>query len=180
MKHCVENYHVDIVNDVSGLQNIEILDFVVNSNRKIVLMHNLGIPNYSNNIVDYEKNAVDIIIEWFEKKIDEVLNYKGGGIDKNQIILDPGIGFGKSAYHCWQIVKEIKRIKKHFNLPILFGHSKKVFLKTVTEHSYTVRVNQTVGASIFVADMSDYLRVHDVKLHAEALSAWFFGDGFVG
>lgn len=169
VEYCIENYKVDIINDVSGLQNIELLDYIINSDRKIVLMHNLGVPPKSNEMIDYSKDPIKVLIEWFENKIEKILDY--GAIKKEQIILDPGIGFGKTVNQQWQITNRISELKKKFNLPILFGHSKKSFFKTIASDS---RSNHTLGVSLKVANHVNYLRVHDVKLHVEALSGFSF------
>ena len=171
IRYCIENYKVDIVNDVSGLQRIDILDCIENSDRKIVLMHSLSIPPSSNNLINLKEDAMDVLFEWFEYKIEQVLRYNGGTIKKEQIILDPGIGFGKSIYHSWEAIRRINELKEKFGLPILFGHSKKSFISNIANNS---KIYETLGISLSVAKSIDYLRVHDVKIHCEALSSFCY------
>ena len=168
IEYCVKNYAIDIINDVSGLQNLDLLNFVENSDRKIVLTHNLKLNSY-----DSKTNNLNEMIEWFERKIETILTYRSKTIKPEQIILDPGIGFGKTVHEQWVIVKNIETLKKQLNFPILFGHSKKSFLKTIAG-DYTERTSQTLGVSSIVAKHVDYLRVHDVELHAKTLSAIYF------
>jgi 2-amino-4-hydroxy-6-hydroxymethyldihydropteridine diphosphokinase/dihydropteroate synthase len=171
IRYCIENYKVDIVNDVSGMQRINILDCIENSDRKIVLMHNLGVPPSSNNLINQQENVMSVLFEWFDNKIEQILKYNGGKIKKEQIILDPGIGFGKSFNHSWEIIRRIDELKEKFGLPILFGHSKKSFMKNITHNS---KIYETLGISLSVAKSIDYLRVHDVKMHCEALSSFCY------
>lgn len=172
IQYCIDNYRVDIVNDVSGLERIELLDCVANSERKMVLMHNLGIPPDPKRLIDFGTDIIEVLFEWFDKKIQEVLNYKGGLVRESQIILDPGLGFGKSIYHQWEIVRRIHELKEKFNFPILFGHSRKSFLKNIS--NVDKKVYQTLGVSLSVAKSVDYLRIHDVKVHCEALSSFCY------
>ncbi len=166
IEYCINHYKVDIINDVSGLRDERLLNFVANSNRKIVLMHNLGIPAGKENL----KNSCDVISElseWFEKKIEQILNYKSGSIKKEQIILDVGIGFGKTIVQSYEIIKKIEEFKK-FGIEILFGHSKKSFMRNIS--SSENRINETLAISLKVAKHINYLRIHDVKIHSEALA----------
>jgi 2-amino-4-hydroxy-6-hydroxymethyldihydropteridine diphosphokinase/dihydropteroate synthase len=172
IQYCINNYRVDIVNDVSGLERIELLDCVANSERKIVLMHNLGIPSDPKRLIDFGTDVIEVLFEWFDKKIQQVLGYQGGLIKESQIILDPGLGFGKSIYYQWEIVRRIHELKEKFNLPILFGHSRKSFLKNISNGDD--RVYQTLGVSLSVAKSVDYLRIHDVGIHCEALSSFCY------
>ena len=98
IEHCIKSYKVDIINDVSGLANERLLDLIANSDRKIVLMHNLGIPAGKKNLDD-SCDVIEKLNLWFEKKIEQMLKYNNGAIKKEQIILDPGIGFGKTISH---------------------------------------------------------------------------------
>ena len=129
-------------------------------------MHNLGIPTGKENL----KNSCDVISElsqWFQKKIEQILNYKGGSIKKEQIILDVGIGFGKTIVQSYEIIKKIEEFKK-FGIEILFGHSKKSFMRNIS--SSENRINETLAISLKVAKHINYLRIHDVKIHSEALA----------
>jgi 2-amino-4-hydroxy-6-hydroxymethyldihydropteridine diphosphokinase/dihydropteroate synthase len=166
IEYCIKNYKVDIINDVSGISDQRLLDFLVNSDRKIVLMHNLEIPAGKRNLYD----SCDVVLElseWFEKKIEKILNYKGGLIRKEQIILDPGIGFGKTISQSYDLIKKIKELKK-FGLEILFGHSRKSFMKNIS--SSQNRENETLAISLKIAKDVNYLRIHDVKTHCNAIA----------
>ena len=113
---------------------------------------------------------MSVLFEWFDNKIEQVLKYSSGKIKKEQIILDPVIGFGKSFNHSWEI-RRIDELKEKFGLPILFGHSKKSFMKNIANNS---KIYETLGISLSVAKSVDYLRVHDVKMHCEALSSFCY------
>lgn len=166
IEHCIKNYRVDIVNDVSGLADEKLLDYIINSDRKIVVMHNLGIPAGKKHLDD-SCDGIKVLNDFFEKKIERILSYKGGAIKKEQIILDPGLGFGKTIAQSYEIIRKIKEFKKS-GMKVLFGHSRKSFIKNIS--SSENRINETLAISLKVANSVDYLRVHDVKLHAEVLA----------
>ncbi len=165
INHCITNYHVDIVNDVSGLADLRLLDYIANSDRKIVLMHNLGIPA-GGKIFDESCDVMDELKRWFEEKIEQIMKFSG--IKKEQIILDPGMGFGKTITQQYELINRIGELKE-FGLKILLGHSKKSFMRNIA--SSENRANETIAISSMVTKNVDYLRVHDVKNHVEILAA---------
>jgi 2-amino-4-hydroxy-6-hydroxymethyldihydropteridine diphosphokinase/dihydropteroate synthase len=172
IEFCIQNYKVDIINDVSGLAHPRMLDLIAGSDRKIVLMHNLGVPPKSSVLIDQDGDVIEVLCNWFEKKIEYILSYDCGSIKKDQIILDPGIGFGKSIAHSWQIIQNLLEIKDRFGIKILFGHSKKSFMKNINISGD--RSCETIGLSLKVAKDADYLRIHDVESHIEAISSYQF------
>jgi len=157
------------VNDVSGgLADPEMGKLLSrNPNIQYILMHWRGHSKNMNDAASYE----DVVSEVKEELDNRVINMLKSGMKEEQIILDPGIGFGKSIYHSWEIIHRINEIKERFNLPILFGHSKKSFMKNITNNS---KIYETLGISLSVAKSIDYLRVHDVKMHCEALSSFCY------
>jgi 2-amino-4-hydroxy-6-hydroxymethyldihydropteridine diphosphokinase/dihydropteroate synthase len=91
------------------------------------------------------------------------------GIKRSKIILDPGIGFGKSAEQSFAILKNIDRLQS-LGVQVLVGHSRKSFLSLFTDKPSGERDPETLAVSCFLAARGvDYLRVHDVKSHAAML-----------
>lgn len=117
----------DIINDVSGLVDEKIIDFVAKNNIKTVLMHSLSVPANPEIIINSALNVVDEIKFWAYQKI-EFLQKKG--VKKEQLIFDPGIGFSKDSQQSIRILKNIN-IFKEIGLPIYVGHSKKRFLDDI-------------------------------------------------
>ena len=91
------------------------------------------------------------------------------GIRKEQLILDPGIGFGKTAQQSWQLIKAAKSFSE-LGYQIMYGHSRKSFLNLVTSQDFAMRDLETAILSGYLANAEiDYLRVHDVESSARAL-----------
>ena len=153
---------IDIVNDVTGGDDSRILDLVAKTNISIVVMHHLGVPPRPEiNISD-----VNEVKNWL---IERVALCKSLGIAKDRIIIDPGIGFGKTAEQSLKIIKNIAQYKD-IGCRILLGHSRKSFFKLFTDKPAKERDLETYVTSIYLAKQNiDYIRVHDVEGNIRAI-----------
>ena len=155
------NLGVALVNDVSGL-NYDKNSLNVLKKYKIpfVLHHSLGNPDVMQNNPKY-KNVLLDIYDFFEKKIKYL---RLNGIDHNNIILDPGIGFGKNLKHNLKLIKNIS-IYHSLGLPILLGISRKKFIKELSgKNDSSSRVGGTISSSIYAMMQGvQLLRIHDVN-----------------
>ena len=155
------NLGVALVNDVSGL-NYDKNSLNVLKKYKIpfVLHHSLGNPDVMQNNPKY-KNVLLDIYDFFEKKIKYL---RINGIDHNNIILDPGIGFGKNLKHNLKLIKNIS-IYHSLGLPILLGISRKRFIKELSgKNDSSSRVGGTISSSIYAMMQGvQLLRIHDVN-----------------
>lgn len=144
----------DIVNDIWGLQydNGEMAKLVKEFNVPLIAMHN------QNNEL-YSKDIMAVLKEFFEKtyKIAEKF-----GIDKDKIILDPGLGFGKNADHNIEIMSRLDELCAI--APILLGASKKRFIgKLLNDLPFDERVEGTVATTVIgIQKGVDIVRVHNV------------------
>jgi len=94
------------------------------------------------------------------------------GIPRERIVIDPGVGFGKTAQHNLEILSNIARFRQ-LGRPVLIGHSRKRFLQKLLGEAIDERLFGTVGVSISLAQQHvDLLRIHDVAANRDALSAW--------
>ena len=152
---------VKIINDVSGLnydkRSIKILK---KYNVPFIIHHSLGTPDNMQLNPKY-KNVLLDIYDFFEKKIKLLRNI---GIKHNNIILDPGIGFGKNLKHNITILRNIS-IYHSLGLPILLGISRKRFIKDLSKNNDSLsRIGGTTSTSIFaMMNGIQLLRVHDVN-----------------
>ena len=147
-----------MINDISGggVDNSNII-LAAEFNVPIVLMHMKGNPANMQNSPRYT-NVVDEIKYFFEQKINFV---EKEGINKDKIILDPGLGFGKSALHNYEIILNLEEFKK-IGQKILIGASRKSFLSN--EDKPKDRIYPSIGvASISIMNGADIIRVHDVN-----------------
>lgn len=161
---------VEIINDVSGLIDEKIIDYIAQNNLTAILMHNLAIHSNPELIVNRDLNVVEEIINWAHQKINYLTARK---IQKSQLIFDPGIGFAKNSTQSIRILKNINAFRV-LNLPIYVGHSKKSFLDAINIPSQPNldRTAKTLILSQYLAQKNvEYLRVHDVKENIEAIDS---------
>jgi dihydropteroate synthase len=154
-----------VINDIYGLRNEKLLEFVVEMGLPAVVMHMKGTP------ADMQKNPYydDCVLEisaFFNEVVRRFVE-SGGRIEN--LILDPGIGFGKRYEDNLTIISRLSAFKS-FGLPILIGHSRKSFIGTALGNvPPEERLTGTVAAgAVAVYNGASILRVHDVK---EALEA---------
>ena len=151
---------IDIINDVSGLADDKIIEFIAEKNITTILMHNLAIHFDPTIIVNQNLNINREIIRWTRKKL-AYLEKKG--VKKSQLIFDPGVGFAKNGRQSLNILKNISDYRV-LNLPIYVGHSKKSFLKALNIDKNNAE--KTLEISKFLIEKGiDFLRVHDVLEH---------------
>ncbi len=155
------NLGVKLINDVSGLSYDKNSIYILKKYKTpFVLQHSLGNPDVMQNNPKY-KNVLLDIYDFFEKKIKFLRRI---GLNHNNIILDPGIGFGKNLKHNMTIIKNIS-IYHSLGLPILLGISRKRFIKELSgNNDSSLRTGGTISTSIFAMMQGvQILRVHDVN-----------------
>ncbi len=149
-----------IVNNIKGAQpERSLLKMVRNYNAAIVLMHMQGMPQTMQKNIVY-RNVFEDILKRIQISVENCLEI---GIKSDRIIIDPGIGFGKTCEHNLLILKHLDRFKR-LNLPILIGTSRKSFIGQVLNKDVRHRLwgtAATVSASII--NGAHIVRVHDVK-----------------
>lgn len=150
----------DIINDVSGLNFDKRMAKVVSKfNLPLVIMHMKGNPENMQENPEY-KNIIDEIIDFFENQIKIATE---SGIKRYNIIIDPGIGFGKTINHNFELLAKLEKFKK-FNLPILIGTSRKSFIGKILSLPPNERVEGTAATvAAGVLNGANIVRVHDVK-----------------
>ena len=165
---CIQ-YGAKIINDVSGFDYDEqMIDVIAqNSHVKIILQHSLGTPENMQKNPTYS-NLMDEIYCSLHNKVQLALSR---GIKKENIIIDPGIGFGKTRKDNFEILKRWQELKG-IGCPVLIGVSRKSLLnmpKSTNEEKdiYTLALD-----SILISQKVDYLRVHNVKLHKNFLDIY--------
>jgi dihydropteroate synthase len=168
---------VNIINDVNGLKDKKMAEFVINNNLEVVFMHSLTIPVDPTIIIDHDLDIVAEIISFAKQKITELMAM---GAKKKQLIFDPGIGFGKDSDQSIEILKRIDEFRI-LDLPLYIGHSKKRFLDKLDfeqfqkiapnlcefkpeEFNNFSREQKTSLISQYLTEKKiEFIRVHDVK-----------------
>ena len=154
-------YGVKIINDVSGLDyDPETINVLKKYKIPFVIQHSKGTPEIMQNKPRYKNELLDIF-DFFEKKIKFL---KEIGIKHNNIIIDPGIGFGKNLKHNMNLIRNIS-IFHSLGFPILLGNSKKRFIKEIAGKNDTKsRIGGTMTSSIYLMMQGvQILRIHDVN-----------------
>lgn len=159
----------DIINDISGLTfDTEMPGVCAEFQAGIICMHIKGTPQTMQNEPTYE-DCVSEIQQWLTDRLNVLAEH---GIPAERVVLDPGIGFGKTAEHNLEILASVQQLRST-GRPILIGHSRKRFLSKVLGKPVEERTFGTVGVSVAVATQgADIIRVHDVAANKDAITAW--------
>ncbi|HHZ80391.1 MAG TPA: dihydropteroate synthase [Candidatus Marinimicrobia bacterium] len=149
-----------IVNDISALRfDDAITELVAEYNAYVVLMHMKGTPRNMQNSPDYG-DVMGEIEAFFEERITAA---ESGGIARESIILDPGIGFGKTPFHNFTILSQLERFSS-LGLPLLVGPSRKSFIGMTLDLPENERLEGTAASvTAAVLNGAKIVRVHDVK-----------------
>lgn len=155
-----------IINDISALlKDPEMIDVVCTTDVPVIIMHMQGTPTDMQDNPEYS-SVVDEILEFFSERISWMTKR---GVARNRIILDPGIGFGKTINHNLSIIKNLDKFRS-FELPVLLAHSRKSFLGQLTGLDADQRDLPTaVISALAVQHKVDIVRVHDVTATRQAL-----------
>ena len=148
-----------IVNDISGLGfDEQMAETVAQTGAGLVLMHINTTPETMQEEIDYD-DVVDDIADFFERRIRRATD---AGVDPDQIILDPGIGFGKTVEQNYRLIRQLHRFFG-FDSPLLLGTSRKSFIGALLDKPPKQRVWGT-GATVTAGLMAgaDIVRVHDI------------------
>ncbi len=154
----------DLINDISGgLFDDEMLPYIGQNHIPYVMMHCIGTPETMHQYA-LEGDIHQTVMDFFAQQC-HVLEAYG----KQQIILDPGIGFGKSLEANYQLLGDLERYRYN-GLPILIGISRKSLINKVLHTTPDTAENgTTVLNTIALLNGADILRVHDVKKAREAI-----------
>jgi len=148
-----------LINDISAMEiDSAMVDVALKFNCPIVLMHMKGIPKNMQDNPQY-KSLISDIKEYLLARIDFVVSK---GIDRKKIIIDPGIGFGKTVKNNFEIINNLDQFVK-MNHPVLLGASRKSFIGTSLNLPEKDRLEGSIAANIIgLQKGAKIFRVHDV------------------
>jgi dihydropteroate synthase len=168
--YCLQN-GANIINDITALrQDPQLAQVVAKHNCPVILMYSKdNTPRTTKTATTY-KDIIETLIEFFEERISYA---ESQGISRSNIILDPGMGAFVStiADYSYEILERLQELKQHFNLPILVGTSKK------SMHNFPLEerlIPSIITATLGAVNGADFLRVHNVKEHKQALQTLSF------
>ena len=157
----------NIINDISALRkDPEMIAVVRDSSVPVIIMHMQGTPS-DMQIKPVYGDVVADIIDFFKERIDWIISK---GVDHNRLIIDPGIGFGKTLHHNLSLIKHLENFSC-LKLPLLLGHSRKRFLGTIT--GVPAEKDRDLATAVITALCAGkniaVVRVHNVAAARQAL-----------
>jgi len=159
---------VDIINDISALRFDDQLTNVLSNNPQVmvILMHMQGEPENMQINPQY-KDVLQEIKIFFTERIEFCLKHN---INRNRIILDPGIGFGKTTEHNLEILANLDYFDA-LNLPLVIGASRKRFINDIAAANPDQRLGGSLAATAACLNNKvDIIRVHDVYEHKQFIN----------
>lgn len=159
----------DIINDISALTaDPQMIDVCAESICGVMIMHMQGTPE----TMQLDPHYGDVVSDVRDMLAGRLNDLQAAGIDARRVVIDPGIGFGKTAQHNVDLLANIAALKS-LERPVLIGHSRKRFLSKVLGRPVEERLAGTLGVALAVAELgADIIRVHDVQETRDALLGW--------
>ena len=163
-RRCVEDWGVDIINDISGgTLDDTMFKTVAQLHVPYVLMHMRGTPDTMTSLTDYDNVTADVL-EWMARRIDDMRQM--GVAD---IIADPGFGFAKTVEQNYELLARLEAFHA-LNAPLLVGVSRKRMIYTPLDCTADEALNGTTIVNTLALERGAHiLRVHDVRAAVEAV-----------
>ncbi len=160
----------EIINDVTGFRgDPQMISVAAKTNAGLVVMHMLGTPRTMQQSPEYDDVVTDIR-DFFAERVQKLV---ASGISRERIVIDPGIGFGKTLAHNLGLVRRLFSFRE-LGLPILLGVSRKSFLAKVLHRETHERLAGSLAVACFAMSRNavDVLRVHDVAETCDVVRMW--------
>jgi dihydropteroate synthase len=165
-----------MINDVNALQEGGAVVQAAKLNVPVCLMHMQGQPRTMQKAPHY-KNLIEEIKTFLSERIDACLN---AGIHRQQILIDPGFGFGKTLAHNLELLSRLSEFAE-LECPLLAGISRKSMLGTLTGREPEQRLAASIAAAVLAAERgANIMRVHDVAETVDALKIVHATNKFEG
>jgi dihydropteroate synthase len=154
----------DIVNDVSGLEDPDMPFVAAEHDAPLVVMHSLNAPVDPDTSVEYDDVVGDVIEELREP----VLRAEQAGLSRSQVVVDPGLGFGKSAGESFELLARLDELAA-LGCPVMVGHSHKSMFELAGGEAGDCLEETLAATALAVERGADIVRVHDVAENAPAV-----------
>ncbi|SKA41890.1 dihydropteroate synthase [Photobacterium toruni] len=153
------NVGADLINDVRALQDIGALEAAAKANVPICLMHMQGQPR----TMQTDPNYVDLMTDVSQFLSERIQACEQHGILRQQLVLDPGFGFGKTMPHNYQLLAQLEQFHQ-FGLPLLVGMSRKSMVSKLLDKSpIDCLAGSLACATVAAIKGAQIIRVHDAK-----------------
>ncbi|WP_336345535.1 dihydropteroate synthase [Halalkalicoccus ordinarius] len=161
----------DVINDVSGLEDPGMRFVAAEHDVPLVVMHSLDAPVDPGREVEYDDVVEDVIRDLEER----VLLAEKAGLDREQIVVDPGLGFGKTRTESFELLGRADELQA-LGCPVLIGHSHKSMFERVERDAGNRTAATVAGTTIATERGADVVRVHDVAENVAAVRAAEIAD----
>ena len=157
----------NMINDITGLTNPKMAGLIADHEAGIVIMHMKGEPKTMQNNPIYEHGVMEEVKIFLTSQISVA---EDAGIDPESIVIDPGIGFGKTLNHNLEIIRNLASLKD-LSKPVMVGPSRKSFIGKILDLPVDQRLEGTLATIVASAiNGADIVRVHDVPESNQALT----------
>ena len=160
----------DVINDVSGLRDSagKVAEIATRYQAGLILMHRRGSAETMQKLAIYE----DLLGEVFSELEQSIQLAESRGVSREALVIDPGLGFSKTAEQSFFIMKEIKYFEK-LELPLLLGPSRKSFIGLATGRSVNEREFGTAACLAYALNQGvRFFRVHDVRAARDVIQTF--------
>jgi dihydropteroate synthase len=158
----------NIVNDITGAMDNRVIELAIKYRAKLCIMHMQGTPKSMQINPQYNDVMVEIS-EFFE---DRIAKCEALGLSRKDIILDVGVGFGKTLEHNLTLIKNMSHFQR-FNCQILVGASRKSMIDKIIPTPIEKRLAGTLAIHLKAIEQgATIVRCHDVKEHIQAVKVW--------
>jgi dihydropteroate synthase len=154
----------DVLNDVTGLEDPEMRFLAADREVPVIVMHSIDAPVDPSREVEYDDVVADVIDELTER----VLLAEKAGIPRERVIVDPGLGFGKSAAESFELLGRLDELHA-LGCPVLVGHSHKSMFEFVGGETGDALAETIAGSAVAAANGADLIRVHDATENVQAV-----------
>lgn len=163
IKSIIKNYgkDIDIINDVSGNIDSDLLELINKHNLTYIAMHSLTVPADKTININIKIDPLNIMSNWLEEKNNYLKNIIG--FKEDRIIFDIGIGFNKLPWQSWYLLNKLPNFQEP-KIQLLVGHSRKSFLNTITTEDFSNRDIESALIANKLAFVVDYIRIHNIDL----------------
>ncbi len=160
---------VDFINDVGGLTDPAMIDLAADNSCEWIAMHSLSVPADPQVVLAADADPVAEVNDWIAKQMEI---WSKAGVALSNVVIDPGIGFGKDPLQSLKLLQSAHTFRKH-GLRLLAGHSRKSFMKQFAGNDVHERDMVTVGSAMQLCQQGvDIIRVHNIPDHTAAYRGW--------
>ncbi len=154
---------VSYLNDIQGFPNPDLYDDLARAAARLVVMHSVQLRGPATRAATDPESILSRVDSFFERRVRAL---QAAGVGRDRLVLDPGMGFvlGNDPAPSLLVLRNLRRLRERFGLPVLVSVSRKSFLGALTGRSTGELLSASLAAELYAAGQGiDYLRTHDVR-----------------